>query len=186
VVVAIGANEVGKDLRVAPVGLGPARRVSFAVAGGGEGVDGIDLVAGGHQRGDEQAAVGLDADDDLVRSLHVFAEQGVQHRDAVDALDHPPGRQHPTLDVEHAHVVVSFGPVDTHEDRQARTSLSRVPEPQRTSRRANGPVLCRHVTPAAISTVLADRRGHALSMGLDVLRNDSAHPAVRPTDQSDY
>jgi hypothetical protein len=27
----------------------------------------------------------------------------------------------------------------------------------------------RHATPAAISTVLADRRGHALAVGLDVL-----------------
>lgn len=66
--------------------------------------------------------------------------------------------------------MVRLGPVDAHEDRQGRASIEHASEPQGRSRRANGPVLDRHATPAAISTILADHRGHALDLGLRALR----------------
>jgi hypothetical protein len=69
VVVPVGADQVGQHLGVAPVGLGPGGAVPAAVAADSLWVDRIHLVAGGQQRADQQAPVGLDANRDLRRGL---------------------------------------------------------------------------------------------------------------------
>jgi hypothetical protein len=72
VVVAVGADQIGQDLRIAAVGLGPRAAMPAAVAVDHLRVDRIHLVAGGHQRPDEQPAVGLDPDRHL-RRVHTWA-----------------------------------------------------------------------------------------------------------------
>ena len=78
VVLAVGAHEISEHPRVTVVGLGPAHRVALAVAGRGQRIDRIDRIAGGHESTDEQAPVGLDADDHVGRSLGVLPDPGVE------------------------------------------------------------------------------------------------------------
>jgi hypothetical protein len=58
-VVAVGADQIGQHLGIPPVRLGPGGPVAAAVAADGMGVDRIDLVAGGHQRPDQQPVMAL-------------------------------------------------------------------------------------------------------------------------------
>ena len=50
-VVAIGAHEIGQHLGVGRIGLGAGHDMALLVAGHGQRVDGVDLIASGHQRG---------------------------------------------------------------------------------------------------------------------------------------
>jgi hypothetical protein len=125
----------------------------------------VDRVAGSEQGGDEQAPVGLDADHHLLGFVGMLAEQGVQPGHALETIGDPACSEYLAVFVEDAHVVVRLGPVDTHEDHRSTSSVPR--EPLEGGR---GELMdqCsdRHVTPAAISTVLADHRGHDLGVGL--------------------
>ena len=98
----------------------------------------------------------------------MVSDHRVQPGHPLEALGYPARGQDLTVSVEDAHVVVGLGPVDADEDH--RSILLSIRRRSRRSRRANGPVLIGHATPAAISTVLTDHRGHALPLGLGVLR----------------
>ena len=52
--------------------------MAIAVAAHRQGVEAVDPVAGPHQRVDEQAAIDLDADHDLIGLLGVIGDQAVQ------------------------------------------------------------------------------------------------------------
>ena len=80
-----GPRPDGADGRYARGRRGPGRRrgrtwpgssCAVPVPRRGERVDGVDRVTGGHQGADEQAPVGLDADDHLVGGLGVLARAG--------------------------------------------------------------------------------------------------------------
>jgi hypothetical protein len=77
-VVAVGADQVGQHLGVPSVGLGPGAAVAAAVTADNLGIDRIDLVAGGQQRPDQQAPVGLDPHCDLRRIHNMGGHQRVQ------------------------------------------------------------------------------------------------------------
>jgi hypothetical protein len=62
VVGVVQAHDLGEDVGVAGVGLGPGRRVSFPVAGHRHRVDRIHLVAGRDQSLHPRTPVGLDPD----------------------------------------------------------------------------------------------------------------------------
>ena len=86
------------------------------VARGRHRVHRVELVASRHQRGDEQAPVGLDADHHLGGVLDVRAHQLVEPGDAVHPLGQP-GLAEPLAGlVGHVYVVVGLGPVHSYED----------------------------------------------------------------------
>jgi hypothetical protein len=94
VVVPVGADQVGQHLGVAAVGLGPGAAVAAAVVADHLGVDRIDLVAGGQQRTDQQAAVGLDPDRHLSRLLGMGGDQLVQLSYPGQPIVDPVGGEH--------------------------------------------------------------------------------------------
>jgi hypothetical protein len=76
----------GPIFGVPGIGLGSRYVVAVAVAGGGHRVDGVHPVAGRHQRSDPQAAVGFDADYDLVGFLGVAGQELMELTDAGKSL----------------------------------------------------------------------------------------------------
>jgi hypothetical protein len=56
----VGAQDVGQERRVDPIGLGPSEALPLTVARHGERIDGIDRSAGTAQAGDQQTARRLD------------------------------------------------------------------------------------------------------------------------------
>ena len=115
-VMAIGADEIGQHLGVARVGLGAGHDMALPVAGHRQRVDGVDLIAGGHQGGHPQASVGLDAHHHLGGFPRELGEQLVQGAHGGHALGESALGQHGALFVKDHHVVVDLGPVITNED----------------------------------------------------------------------
>jgi hypothetical protein len=108
--------------------------VPVAVAAGGQRIDRVDRVAGLQQGSDPEAAVGLDADNDLARLRRVLCQQRVQLPDAGKPLRQPPLGELLALLVKHAHVVVGLGPVIPDEDHGSSPHLVDHPcESRRTS-----------------------------------------------------
>jgi hypothetical protein len=183
-VVAVGADQVGQHLGVTGVRLGPRGAVAFPVAAGGQGVDRHHLVAGRHQGPDQQPPVQLDADHHLGRLAGVVSDQRVQLGDASDPIRYPPAAQHGAGLVEHADLVVGFGPV--HADKQQPCLLSPTPPPlasPRSSQRPNGSVLCWHPIPPAVR-LLTSQQGRALAVELHGSGQASA-ALLAARDQSD-
>jgi hypothetical protein len=120
--VAVGADQVSQDLGVPPIRLGPRGPVTFPIAGGLKRVDRHHLVAGRHQRPDQQPTIQLDTDDHLRRLAGVVSDQRVQLGHPGDPVRHPPAAEHHPGRVQHAHLVVGFGPV--HADKEQPDLLS--------------------------------------------------------------
>jgi hypothetical protein len=93
VVVAVGADQIGQHLGVPAGGLSPGGAMATPIAADHLGIDRIDLVAGRHQRPDQQAMVGLDPDRHLSWVLGMGCDQGVQLANAGQAIGDPPSRQ---------------------------------------------------------------------------------------------
>jgi hypothetical protein len=123
-VVAVGAHQIGRHLGVTPVELGAAGDVSLAVPRGGRRIGGVHLVPGGQQRADRQAAIGLDADHRVGRSLDLLGKQTMQHCHPFQPVGDLALHQDPPLGVEHTQVMVLLGPVDAHDDRTRTSSWS--------------------------------------------------------------
>src|SRR5712691_11417777 len=70
--VAVGADEVRQDPSIAGVGLCTRGRMAVSIAARGQRINGIDLVAGGYQRANEQATVDFDANDHPRRIFSVL------------------------------------------------------------------------------------------------------------------
>jgi hypothetical protein len=115
-VVPVGADQVGQHLGVAAVGLGPQAPVAPPVAAHHLRVDRIDLVAGGHQRPDQQPAVGLDPDHRLLRLVGMGGHQRVQLPCPGQPVRDPSGGQQAAVLVQQAHVMAAPAPV--HPDEQ--------------------------------------------------------------------
>jgi len=116
VVVAVGADQIRKHLRIAPIRLGPGTAMPATVAADGMGVDRIDLVAGGHQRSDQQTPVGLDADHHLPWVLCMGGHQLMQLAHPNQAIRDPASCQNAAILVEQAQVMVGLAPV--HPEKQ--------------------------------------------------------------------
>lgn len=73
------------------------------------------LIARRHQRPNHQPPIGLDPDQHLRFVLvvpHTATHQLMNLGEPRDPVRHPTPSDHLTLDVEHAHVVMAFGPID--------------------------------------------------------------------------
>jgi hypothetical protein len=66
VVVAIGSHEVGQHLGVAGIGLRARDVVTLAVAGGGQGIDRVDLIVRRDQRPNNETSVFFNAHDNVI------------------------------------------------------------------------------------------------------------------------
>ena len=93
--------------------------MAFPVAAGRKRVDRHHLVARRHQRSDQEPTVQLDADDHLRRLAGVGSDQRVQLGEAGDPIGHPPAAERRPGLVQHAHLVVGFGPVHADKDHLA-------------------------------------------------------------------
>jgi hypothetical protein len=119
VVVAVGADHVGQDLRVTGVGLGAAGGAAVPIARRRHRVHRVELVAGRDQGGDEQAPVGLDPDRHLARILRVSGGELVEPGNPVYALGEPPPAQPLAGLILDVHVMMSFRPVHANKDNLA-------------------------------------------------------------------
>jgi hypothetical protein len=111
VVVPVGPDQVGQHLGVPRIGLGPRHLVAVAVAADRQRIDGIDLVAGRHQRPHKQATVGLGPHHHLGRVLDLGGQQLVEHGQPGQPLGNPLPSGHAAELVHHHHVMVLLGPV---------------------------------------------------------------------------
>src|SRR6266581_3136349 len=84
VFVTVSADEVGQDPSIPWVGLRARGGMAVSIAARCQRIDRIDLVAGGHQRADEQPTVGFDANDHPRRIFSVFGDEGVQLAHSLD------------------------------------------------------------------------------------------------------
>jgi len=116
VVQPVRAHEVGERLGVAGVGLRARAHVALAVARQSQGVDRVEAVAGRDERLDEQAPIGLDADDHLVSIRRVRRERSMQSRHPREAVRDALPHQDRSCVVDDTDVVVGLGPVDPHVD----------------------------------------------------------------------
>ncbi|MCW2592187.1 MAG: hypothetical protein JWQ86_4614 [Mycobacterium sp.] len=88
-VVPVGTDQVGQQLGVGGVGLGPRDVVAVAVAGRSQRVDREHLVSGGGQGIDPQPSVGFDPNDDLGWVGGVLGDQLVQPGNPGQAFGQP-------------------------------------------------------------------------------------------------
>jgi hypothetical protein len=116
VVVPIGTDQIGQHLGVTAVGLAARCGVAVAVAVHRHRVDRVHLVAGSDQRADQQPAVGLDPDHDLVRLLGMTRDALVEPADTGRTVTDLELLQRGPLGVEDAHLVGVLGPVDPNVD----------------------------------------------------------------------
>ena len=93
--------------------------VTVPVAAGRHRVDGEDAVAGGDEGTDQQTAVDLDPDDDIVRIRSALTDKLMHQAHALDAIGDARLAEHLTVLVEDTDVVVVLCPVDPDEDHLA-------------------------------------------------------------------
>ena len=96
------------------------------IAGGRHRVHRKHLVAGGHQRGHEQAPVGLDPDHHLDGLFGVVAHHLVEPGDALHPFGQPATGQTLAVRILDEHIVVGFRPVHSNKDPHPRSSPSTV------------------------------------------------------------
>jgi hypothetical protein len=113
-----------QHLGVAGVGLGAAGRVPVPIARRRHRVHRVELVAGRHQRGDEQSPVGLDADHHLDGIFDMCADQLVEPGDAIHPFGQPGLGQPAAFLVGHVHVVMGLGPIHSYKDHPVASRLS--------------------------------------------------------------
>jgi hypothetical protein len=111
-VLPVGPNQVGEDLRVTAVGLRTRGGMPVTVSADGEWVDRVHRVSGGHHALHEQAAIGLDADDDRLRAVSMSGNELVDTSQSFDPLRNPCASQALTGLVEQAEIVMILGPID--------------------------------------------------------------------------
>ena len=89
-VVPVGAHQVGQQLGVAGIRLRTRDIVAVTVAGHRQRIDPEHLIAGRDQRLDPQAAVGFNADHDLVGFLRMAGDQLMKPADSGESFGQPP------------------------------------------------------------------------------------------------
>lgn len=124
-------------------------------------IDGEDLIAGFHERADEQAPVCLDTDDHCgVILIGVLSHQGMELAYPHNRIWDSTSRIDQAFRAHHTDIVMILGPINS--DKEHLTSS--LDEPEEVSRRPNGSVLeARHPTSRLPPHRLA---GHDLAIGL--------------------
>ena len=178
VLMSVGPNQVGQHPGVASIRLGLGGGMPVPVAADRQWVDGVDLVTGGEQGLDQQAAVDLDADHHLPRFLGMLSDQLVQPAHTFQSIGHAAPAEKLALLIQQAEVMVGLRPVHSKEDHLHHLLQDRsVRRAQGDPRRPNRAVLeARH--PTGRSDLLTSRRGHALPLGLPGPGSGSAHPSM--------
>ena len=124
-VVAIGPDQIGQHLGITPVGLRVRHAMALPVTGRCQRVHRIDLIANRDQRPHQQSPVQLDPPSHLAWVLGVLGNQPMQLRHPGDTVADPaPAKNSPAF-VEHAHVVMGFGPVDARQRSSASSFTQR-------------------------------------------------------------
>jgi hypothetical protein len=191
VVVTVGADQIGQHLGIATVRFGPRTPMPISVATHRPRVERIHLIAGTHQRTDQQPPVGLDPNHHPPRILDMGGDQRVQLTHPRQPISDPPGREHAAVLVQQAQVMVGLAPVHTDKQHPG-PPLHRPPgcEPEKDLRRPNGSAqLARHPTsrppfstPAGARSPPRAPRPPSLRVLTDQrLRHSLTHPRlVRP------
>ena len=170
-IVAICPNQIGEDLRVAAVGLSSRRGVPVAVSADCVWVDGVYRIAGGDQALHQQAAIGLDADDNQLCAVCMQGNEFMKSPQAFHTVGDACSCETFTGLVEQAEIVVILGPVDAQIDHCC-------PPCDPLTRRARGvhgvlmDQCSRHDIPPAVGLLTAGR-GHGLALVLA-----APHPRV--------
>jgi hypothetical protein len=130
---AVGSDHVGQHPGVTPIGLRARDPMAVPVAVNRQRVHRQHLIASGNQRPDEHATIGLDPDHNpsRVRIVAANPDQVVDLPDASRTIDDPARRDHRTLRVEDAHIVMIFSPVNPDEQH-----LNLLAQRKRASRRS--------------------------------------------------
>jgi hypothetical protein len=146
-VVPVGADQIGQHLSVPTIGLGPRAAMATTVAAHHLRVDRVHLVAGRHQRPDQQPPVGLDPDRHLSWVLSMGSHQQVQLADPSQPIGDPPSREHAAVLVEQAQVMVALAPVHPNKQHGILLCCDVFGELEKDLRRPNGSaLLARHPT----------------------------------------
>ncbi len=158
----VGPEDVRQDDGVLVVGLLAGGGVPVAIAGHRHRVDRVDASAGSAQAGDEQTPGGLDRDRNrFVGSVSVLGEQTQQVLEARRVVTDPELAEQAGIGVDHRHIMMVFGPVDSAGHVHSRLfSILRCPPASsrgRTTRRPNRSAR-RRTTPSAV-------RGPSCSQG---------------------
>jgi hypothetical protein len=93
--------------------------MALPIAAGLKRVDRHHLVAGRHQRRDQQPTIQLDADHHRLRLAGVVSDQRVQLGNPGHPIRHPAAAQHRPGGIQQAHLVVGLGPVHADKDHPA-------------------------------------------------------------------
>ncbi len=96
--------------------------MTFAVARGGHGVDGVDAVIGAQHCFNDKSSVLLDADNHLFRFFGVLAQQVVQRPNTEKRVRDPLSGENLSCLVEDADVVVGLGPIHSDENHMVTSS----------------------------------------------------------------
>ena len=183
VLVSVGADEVGQDSSITGVGFRTLGRMAVSIAARGQRIDGIDLVAGSHQRAHHQPSVGFDANDHPGRIFSVLGDEGMQLANSLEPFWNSSLCQHLPLFIDHAYVVVGFSPVDSYKDHRHLLGGTRGFRAEGEQRRANRAVLkAQH--PTGRPSLLTCRRGHRLGVELRRSATVSAHPPEARTNRT--
>ena len=126
------------------------------------------LVAGRHQRSDEQAPVGLDSDHHLLRFADMAADKVVEAGDALHSLRKAAAGEALSVLVLDMHVVMGLSPIHPYKDHLAPLARPAPTPSPRTPAATNGSVLeARH--PTSRHGNLTDQQGHDLVLRLKAL-----------------
>jgi hypothetical protein len=112
----VGAQNIGQQLSVDPVGLAARHTMPLAVPRHRQRIDRVHLSSSATQTGDHQTARSLNSDrNGLGLVVAVLGQEREQQLIADGVVIDPPLRQHDAGLVDERHVVVIFSPVDPTE-----------------------------------------------------------------------
>jgi hypothetical protein len=110
----VGADDVGQQHRVGGIGFGPRHRIPCPIPRGGQRVDRIDHPPGFAQRSHPQSMIGFDGHRDrMLGGIAGLGQKRQQLREAGRIVADPPSRHDTPIGVDHSHVVMSCGPIDS-------------------------------------------------------------------------
>lgn len=168
VVVTIGADQIGKHLRVTRIRLGATDVVPFPIPRRSQRVDRVHLIAGRDQRRDPQTTISLDPDDHLCCIHDVVGDELVEHPDPVETLGQPAARELLAVVVHQMDVVMILSPIVAHEHCH-QLSLRSVATSQETP---GGDLMDQCSTaqhPTSATGIPVHRPGHDLALGIKFL-----------------
>jgi hypothetical protein len=125
----VQSDDLGEHMSIARIRLRPSHAVAVTVASGLQRVDRIHGVTGRDQRLHPRAAVGLDADQHLVRLViltQILSNKCVQGGQTDHPLGEPASSQHTTTLIDQLDIMMGFSPVIPHEQHHRSPLLDRL------------------------------------------------------------